>query len=224
MTPALVHNLTKVFSEPTVDERDVVYALVETRKLLETEGMKGRFPELTFFCDWVVHPKLSGTFTQQVVRYFDEYQELFTPPRPNPAHNISALMGITSLEQFRTQLMRLFWKFQIPIKNLQNPWWEQFCEQYAVVIQDCPSVIKAKSPTKHVAKVLLEAMPEDSGLRKIVGGVVLKWGWEDINGKKLGEITSFMNVSQDLNTARHPAPPQQNAPQTPNLPAGSPHQ
>jgi hypothetical protein len=205
MTPALVENLTKVFSENTVDERDVMYALVEVRKLMETEGIKTEFPELTFFCDWVVHPKLSGPFTQQIIMYFDDYQELFEPVKTKPPiQDVSRLTAITSLTHFQDQLISLCERFNIQTHKIRDThWWELFGENYAAILRDCPLEIQSRNPAKHVAQVVVEALPRNSGLSVFVGGVVIRWRWKDNNNHILGEIDSFMNVDQHLDTTRN---------------------
>jgi hypothetical protein len=53
-------------------EADALYLLAELRKLLEQQGVKKDYEYLTFHCDWVVHPKLSGPMAQRILKQFDE--------------------------------------------------------------------------------------------------------------------------------------------------------
>jgi hypothetical protein len=66
--------LAKEFKERIYTERQVVYILVETRKLMELEGIKPRYDVLTFCCNWAVHAMLELAFSQKVIAIFDDYQ------------------------------------------------------------------------------------------------------------------------------------------------------
>src|SRR5713226_9186003 len=69
--------LAREFEERIQTERQVVYILVETRKLMELECIKTSYDVLTFCCDWAVHPKLNRAFSQKVIAIFEDYQDLF---------------------------------------------------------------------------------------------------------------------------------------------------
>lgn len=63
--------LSELLGRPIACEADVVYFLVEVRKLIETMG--NRYPILRFFCDWVVHSKLDRKTAKEVLSKFDAY-------------------------------------------------------------------------------------------------------------------------------------------------------
>jgi hypothetical protein len=58
---ALQAKLKAILREAPRSEAKVVYVLVEMRKFLEREGREKekQFSTLKFFCDWVVHSKLT---------------------------------------------------------------------------------------------------------------------------------------------------------------------
>jgi len=43
---------------PFRNERDVVYFLVEIRKIIEKEKTYKYYPIVSFYCDWIVHPQI----------------------------------------------------------------------------------------------------------------------------------------------------------------------
>jgi hypothetical protein len=53
----IVEKLNREFEEPIRNERQVVYILVEARKLLEQEGVLETFSDFKLCSDWAVHPK-----------------------------------------------------------------------------------------------------------------------------------------------------------------------
>jgi hypothetical protein len=73
--------LSRELKDEIVSERQVVYILVETRKLLEQQGRLDDFRTLTLCCNWTVHPKLDRKDSQEVLKYFDGYVPS-VPPGP----------------------------------------------------------------------------------------------------------------------------------------------
>src|SRR6185295_7947338 len=59
-------------------ESDVVYLMVELRKLLEHDKQKETYPVVNFYCNWSVHTKLTkSSIADRLVTYFDELHKRF---------------------------------------------------------------------------------------------------------------------------------------------------
>jgi hypothetical protein len=71
--PDIIEKLNRELEQDIVSERQVVYILVEARKLLEQQGTLHNFRALKLCIDWAVHPKLRGPDAQGVLRQFDAY-------------------------------------------------------------------------------------------------------------------------------------------------------
>jgi len=187
--------LAKEFKERIYTERQVVYILVETRKLMELDEIKDHFDVLTFCCNWAVHAKLQGPFAQKVIAIFDDYQDLFAMPFATAGGKsdlsvVSRLTELTSHLTFRQQLLDLYATYNIDCEQLvDDAAWADFIELFCGVIQDCP--LRATAKTKHVSKVLVRAVPPQSSLRKVAGKLVLEWTWQDSAGNILGQTTPF---------------------------------
>src|SRR5689334_22719679 len=70
---SIVDKLHPELQRPIEAEIQVVYILVELRKLLEHDGKKHAYPVLNFYANWVVHTKLSASpVADRIVRLFDE--------------------------------------------------------------------------------------------------------------------------------------------------------
>ena len=76
MRPDILTKLAAEFRHPIVSERQVVYIMVQLRKLIELNGDGGQYKALKFHCDWVAHPLLNGPQAQEIVRMFDCNQKL----------------------------------------------------------------------------------------------------------------------------------------------------
>ena len=68
-----VDKLHPELQRPIETEMQVVYILVELRKLLEHDGKKYAYPVVNFYGNWVVHTKLSASpVADRIVRLLDE--------------------------------------------------------------------------------------------------------------------------------------------------------
>jgi hypothetical protein len=70
----IIDKLTGEFDERITSERQVVYILVELRKLLERNSTLKNYSTLKLCADWAAHPRLSRGPAQEIVRLFDEYE------------------------------------------------------------------------------------------------------------------------------------------------------
>jgi hypothetical protein len=70
---SLVEKLQSELHRLIETEMQVVYILVEVRKLLEHNSQKDLYPVLNFYGNWVVHTRLSASpVADKIVRLFDE--------------------------------------------------------------------------------------------------------------------------------------------------------
>ena len=60
MKAHIAAKLSRELEDEIVSERQVVYILVETRKLLEQQATLGHYRNLKLCADWAVHPRLQG--------------------------------------------------------------------------------------------------------------------------------------------------------------------
>ncbi len=68
MRNAIIEKLNKELLKEIEIEAQVVYILVETRKIIkEHDSNVGRYPILAFFCDWVVHVKMDRRGAKQML-------------------------------------------------------------------------------------------------------------------------------------------------------------
>jgi hypothetical protein len=63
--------LTSLLSAPLQQESEVLRFLIEVRKCIEQ--MEARYPVLTFFCDWLVHPTLDRKPAREILKELDTF-------------------------------------------------------------------------------------------------------------------------------------------------------
>jgi hypothetical protein len=161
-------------------ERQVVYILVETRKLLERQGRVtlGAYPALKLCSDWAVHPKLRGPDAQEIIRHFDACEVEFQKSGKSLTEmNLEPLRDFISLTRFRTEFMQSLSVYGVNIEPLASDgFWQNFIQRYCGVIRDCPLEATSEN-TKLVTHVSALAWPTDQSEAIFPGKRVVQWNW-----------------------------------------------
>src|SRR3954470_6482909 len=84
MRLAIVEKLDRQVRKGLQSEAEVVYLLVQTRKLLEIDQRKREFEALVFHCDWVVHARLSGSTARHYLSLINAMQHVNVTGAPQP--------------------------------------------------------------------------------------------------------------------------------------------
>jgi len=179
MKDDIVTKLNREFAEHIASERQVVYILVEVRKLLEQQNVLQTFPTLRMCSNWAVHPKLNHSDAQLVLGYFDayelEHQKSGITVQEFPLEPLQSLM---SLKAFRAELVKGLAPYGVNVDVLQNDvFWQSFIQHYAAVIQDCPLEAK-ESKTQLVSHVLCTAWSKEKADVIFPGKRVIQWNWK----------------------------------------------
>ena len=117
-------------------ESQVVYIMTGIRKIIEQENLYSRFPYLNFYCNWMLHAKLTNRRTQIILNYFDNTHKKIL------AHKEDIFSfefeKISKMEVFKTELSSFMYeKNIIDFSNIQNVW-TYFLYLYSKVISGCP--------------------------------------------------------------------------------------
>lgn len=166
MVPDIVYKLSEEFAQDITSERQVVYILVEIRKLLEKKDDLDKYPDLKLCCDWATHPKLDRKSAQRIAMLFDRYEAKYR--RDGVGVNqaeIPELVEFCEHSRFRAQFIEACESNDVPTGALRNDdWWRFFLEQFSEVVRDCPLEAKGDSTT-HVTRVTASAIsPESIGV------------------------------------------------------------
>jgi hypothetical protein len=155
-------------------EPQVVYILVEIRKLLEQNKAKDQYAALNFHCNWVVHVQLDkSAFATKIVRFFDEIHE--TSPDPiQHIHDVwtEELSDVLGIDAFRRDLQTFLHEHGLPTDLCgDTAKWREFMNQYSEIIADCPLVING---TKHIERVIVTKADSDDP------GVLFRLFWKPV--------------------------------------------
>lgn len=159
MEEAIKAKLRRALIEKIEKECQVVYTLVETRKLLDksTDG-RAQFGSLKFYCDWAVHTELDRSGAKEFVAQLDRWlSSLLKDPGATPMEH-AEIERLLYFETFRSELRSFLGAQDLPTDVCEGETWNRFIALYKQVIMDCPLTYKGSNSTlTHVDKVVFTA-------------------------------------------------------------------
>jgi hypothetical protein len=196
MQSAILNKLERELAEPISAERQVVYILVEIRKLLELTRSKVKYDALWFHASWAVHPKMSWGLAAKLLKYFDEAypllkdKELYELP-PDLEH---AVTDAIALHHFREQLKDFLVQHNLNT-SIADQQWTAFLRLYASVIEDCPLIVSSGNlkNLSHVVVSVEDASAPAPGLEKYQFYRVL-WICHATDKKHTGVLFTLFDV------------------------------
>lgn len=189
----IAQKLMEELRQAITSERQVVYILVELRKLLEKKGELDwpRYRALKTCCDWAVHPKLSLASAQAITKLFDEYEAKYRREAVGVAQaDMPELVEFCEHTRFRGQFIEACEANGIPADAPRDEeWWRAFLTHYSEVVRDCPIEAKADN-TKYVTAVTASAIaPESIGITN--RHFAICWLWERRDIEAPGNVVSL---------------------------------
>jgi hypothetical protein len=165
---SIVEKLQSELHRPVETEMQVVYILVEVRKLLEHNAQKDLYPVLNFYSNWVVHTRLSASpVADRIVRLFDEIMYR----KANDA--VDTTLEGKAVDFFDERLLRdelrtFLESSDLPTEICTEPVrWHAFRKRLVGVIEDVPLELrpsKAPNPTHFVESVIVKNKSTDDAL------------------------------------------------------------
>jgi hypothetical protein len=189
----IAYKLTQELDQEIHSERQVVYILVELRKLLEKKGLldNERYRALKLCCDWAVHPKLTFASAQAITALFDRYESAYRrEPVGVSQAGIPELVEFCEHSRFRGQFIDACGAIGISAAAVANDdWWRSFLRRFSEVVRDCPLEAKAQNTT-YVTRVTASAIdPTSVGI--LYKQFAISWQWECRDRDTLGSMVSL---------------------------------
>ena len=97
--------LQEEISQPILSERQIVYILVETRKLIGLAGKGRAFAKLEFCCDWALHTVMSWRVAKEFLRELDsEFDNLLSTTQEAFEKSLARIAVKDPLLELQTEL------------------------------------------------------------------------------------------------------------------------
>jgi hypothetical protein len=159
---AIAEKLAPRLEEQIRSESQVVYIMVELRKLLEHEQLKATYDIVNFYGNWVVHTKLEDSpIADKIVCYFDDLNRIGAGEELAVEQGISRLIGHMP---FQSQLRACLAQLCLSTTLSDDAQFGAFCAELGKVIEDCPLFIRRRKPkrdTAFVESVTVETRHDD---------------------------------------------------------------
>lgn len=193
MIPDIVRKLSNELAETITSESQVVYILVELRKLLERNALlkEERFRALRFCCDWTVHSKLDRDTAKMITELFDRYETMYRhEPVGVSQAGIPELVEFCEHSRFRQQFIAACQTVDITTATISNDdWWRGFLIQFSEVVRDCPIEARPRGTT-YVKRVTASAIdPQSVGIFNKQFAIF--WMWECRDRNAPGSVVSL---------------------------------
>lgn len=217
---ALVRSLKKCAVPPFTDVT-LNKLLTDTRKLLEELREQDKYPTLKMFCDWVVHPELSGPKVRKLLRAIDALFDVALTHRA-PLEIEPIIRDTLSFGAFEGELMLFLGRFGIYIPEFSRRLeWLQFEQTYCEIVGDCWLLYTDKKhPLKHInaARVCMARVGQQLKSEQITPDEApypfgMKWDFMKDDVWIFGIFLNFGATPQ-----RREAPHLRNVPRTPTMP------
>lgn len=163
--PQILEKIAREMQQlPLRSERQVVYLLVEIRKFVDqcNDQERATFPNLKFFCNWVLHSKLDQKSSQKkiielssVFDMYDIHSQRFVLSK---FHN-EMIMLLPLRESLRNFCSTFGISTVISDDQLE---WCRFVYYYSGVVSDVPLIRTGDVPETEVKEVRVSRMPSQS--------------------------------------------------------------
>jgi hypothetical protein len=196
MQSAILNKLKREIAEPVSTERQVVYILVEIRKLLELTRSKVKYDALWFHASWAVHPEMSWGLAATLLGYFDEAYPLLKDKQLDelPPDLQNAITDAIALNRFREQLKDFLVQHDLDT-SIADQQWTVFLRLYASVIEDCPLIVSSGNlkNLSHVVVDVKDAHDELPGLQTKYHFYRVRWICHATD-KNTGELFTMFSI------------------------------
>lgn len=161
MKDELLFKIHQVLSKPITEEMQVVYLLVEIRKLMDRANYKD--PMLRTFCNWVAHITLADEAKGSTL-ILREFEDLVI--RAEEGRELPKPLQFVSSGGFRKALTNLCTKFGLATQLIEDgDSWSLFTKLYSSVVSECPIVYTAsKENLKYVKQLELQRLAKGSAM------------------------------------------------------------
>ena len=200
MKNEIVQKLRTELIKPVDGEPQVVYVLVEIRKLIDHSPHKNQYRALKFYCDWALHIKLDQGGACQMLQQFDEALTARNDEESFRAA-VEKFGPTISFATLRDEFINFLIEYDLPTEVAGKMlYWGRFLALYLSVVKDCPLAYSRNLPLHHIDELRLSRY--DDPPNQVPKGAVFAFGitWSFYkNGKEVGSWNNEVYFPKDPN-------------------------
>jgi hypothetical protein len=147
MKDELLQKIEAELVQPITSERQVVYILVEIRKLLDRENVpKADCSHLRMLCNWAVHIELDRDIVEEHLLLLESVADQLRHHQMTK-QDFERTSKVFDLFGARVEFLNLLRKTGLS-RSLPDVfgalWWATFLRHYVGIVADCPLVMRAR--------------------------------------------------------------------------------
>lgn len=145
MADQIINKLNEHILNGVTREADVIYLLVQIRKILDREKLKTEYPFLDLYCDWVLHTDISSKKNQQILGKINlAVAALEDPDGMDYADALDNLNKAISLDGLYGDMQKIFQAKKIDESIFGRENWQKFGELLFEILRDIPLIASGK--------------------------------------------------------------------------------
>jgi len=142
--------LENILAKAFTQECKVLQLMVELRKVNDLRGEADKYPILTFFCDWLVHPVLAFKPAQSILKGLDEFIEETKRGTTVEEKNINFIGPLVSFALLQKELAVFLSEHELDNSVVTGEVWFKFLSLYIDQIERAE--IRSQDPAKQGLK------------------------------------------------------------------------
>lgn len=142
MREAIIEKLGSHLAKDINREADVVYLLVEVRKLFEHDDLP-QYPQLRFYRDWVVHTRLSRIHQDDALaEYLKRVNKAVADRQLGSSEEVvsAQITDAISLDRLRDEMITFFQERGLNSHLLEVKQWRNFIKLLIGILADTPLI------------------------------------------------------------------------------------
>jgi hypothetical protein len=157
-----VEPLRSILAEPLGRESELIDLLVKVRKVIELKP--GRYPVLTFFCDWPLHVKLDRKSARSVLDKFDAFVGEYRQRGSATGEMWERTKPLTSFSRLRSELVQILREHGLDARQIEGfEGWVRFLKLYVRAVSATPLVTRPDWGLSHLRTINVSGMPVPFG-------------------------------------------------------------
>jgi hypothetical protein len=151
MRAAILAKINKELDDGIDTEPKVLYLLAEIRKYIDrsNEREKRKYPNLYFYCNWVLHVQMDRTPAKRILERFESVLSDTKDLKEISKIIMSQEKDFYSFVSLREELQTFFEKNSLPTTLTENgATWFKFKKLLVEILTDCPLVNEGRKISK----------------------------------------------------------------------------
>ncbi|MES2802593.1 MAG: hypothetical protein V4654_08895 [Bdellovibrionota bacterium] len=165
MTIEIVEKLNSILKAEKFSGPVVVYLMASIRKILEQELERYKEEKITFYCNWVLHHRLSKESARLFIKQFEPLYDRLK--KNSEDHSYLEAEDITKFSVFRAEMSKVLQKFNINDFTSDEHVWLKFRIEYASVVADCRLEARSNNDEDSIKKIIVNLQQAEQDGRKI---------------------------------------------------------